>query len=642
MKDYDKESLNDIIHILDLFSILWAYKIFISIACAAGIFVGVYVIVNTDQEFTASATFKLSDTVNGINSSREVDAISRLAGFSDLNKNKLPVDQVMGREFIESLDLKVDFRGDPYFNTYKPNTGKSGWKIEIKNLIGWKSRIADPNEAMWQGISSKYNKSISLSRTVDGAIIVKVIHKDPSRSAVIANTIMDTILQNSKNKQIDNQNQQLNYLAKSLAGALSELEATQSSLKKFSIENTALPLEEFATKSLKLDTLRDQLNHTSDLQDAIGELVSMLEKNSTTREDYLVLSKLYPIVDQVEFRRVLGQNEIISSWSWPKLALVKKVFNTLTERKERLIKELSITKLDADTASNAVGEYARLKRDATIAEASYTVLIENVKAQTMMAGYRPDTSEIYEYAAEPLNPSAPKKKLILIAYTLLGIFIGCIIPLTYAVSRGTYYSHRSLFKGANAQLNINARPLLSLRKRDLIDIPSLITNRQLTALRYLATEVHKDNTNQIIITSARSRLKSIDLANALATYMQTEQYNIGIINLSEKTKMPRSVETVGSFFVKSKVGKISHLQPKNIENTIDFLGKRDFQEQLKIVQSKFDKVFLCADNIDAISLARAISGSATLHLAIAKLKHTQSQHLTQLRKLLTIRGLLYE
>jgi hypothetical protein len=260
----------------------------------------------------------------------------------------------------------------------------------------------------------------------------------------------------------------------------------------------------------------------------------------------------------------------------------------------------------------------------------------------MYAGYSPDTSEIYEYAAQPLNPSAPRRNLILMVYTLLGFFIGCIIPIIYAVLRGNYYSQHSLFKGAKAQLNINVQPLLSLRKRDLIDIPSLIAKRHLTALRCLATEIYKHNTNQIIITSARSRLQSIDLAKALATYMQTDQYKIGIINFSEQTEKPKSIETIGSFFIESKVGKISYLQPNNVENTIDFLGKRNFYEQLEIVQSKFDIVFLCADNIDAISLARAIYGSDTLHLAITRLKHTQSKHLTQLRKLLTIQGLLYE
>ena len=642
MKDFNKELPIDSVYLADIFAILWAHKIFITLACTVGVSLGVYKIVNTNQEFTASATFQLSGVRNKIPLSRELNLLQGLTGIGNLNDNKLPVDEVMGREFIKILNSKVDFLGDPYFNTFKPNNEKNTWKAKVKKIIGWPNSTFNAKEGIWQSISSKYNEKISLYQTPKGATVVKVTHEDPNRSAQIANAIMSTILDNSRTKELKIQDQQLNYLSKTLADALDQLETSQSLLKNFTIENSALPLEEFTAGSLKLNTLREKLNQTSKLRDALGELTLMLEKNLTTRKDYLTLSKSYPIIDQVDFRRVLGQNEIISDWNWPKLPLVKKVFATLTERKERLEIEYEMAQLDTKTASQDLEEFSRLKRDAKIAEATHAILIEQVKSQTMAAGYRPDTSKIYEYAAQPLNPSAPKRSLILIIYTLLGLFIGCIIPIIYAVLRGNYYSQHSLFKDAKAQLNINVRPLLSLRRRDLVEITSLIANRHLTALRCLATEVHKHSSNQIIITSASSRLKSIDLARGLATYMQTDQYNIGIINFSEQTEKLKSFDTVGSFFIKSKVGNVSHLQPKNIENTVDFLGKRNLHEQLEIVQSKFDIVFLCADNIDAISLARAIYGSDTFHLVITRLKHTQSQHLTQLRKLLTIQGLLYE
>mgnify|MGYP000371138293 CR=1 FL=1 len=73
----------------------------------------------------------------------------------------------------------------------------------------------------------------------------------------------------------------------------------------------------------------------------------------------------------------------------------------------------------------------------TIAEATYTVLIEQVKAQSMIAGYQPNRSQIFEYAAPPLKESTPNLKHSLIIGLILGLFFGTINEKskTYSVSR---------------------------------------------------------------------------------------------------------------------------------------------------------------------------------------------------------------
>ena len=85
------------------------------------------------------------------------------------------------------------------------------------------------------------------------------------------------------------------------------------------------------------------------------------------------LRQQFPIVDQVEFRRVLGQNEIISSWSWPDASSVDAVFDTLTERKNRLQSQINASQIDAERSGLALETYAKLEREAKIAEATYTV-----------------------------------------------------------------------------------------------------------------------------------------------------------------------------------------------------------------------------------------------------------------------------
>ena len=375
MQDTLNSNSDDEIDLRELFITLWAYKFLITCACALGIVFGGYYALNAEKEFTSAAIFKIDQSKSGgISLGGELGALANLAGFGGgIAASILPTDQVTGRIFIEKLDAKLNFQADPYFNTYNPNSIDPLWKSLIKRAIGWQKSAIDPQEAIWQGIVAKYTKSIVLDETPDGAVKIVVTHVNPQRAAEISNTIMDEIISTLENKRNTEQDAQLSYLSNTLAKALSDLEASQSRLKQFALENSALPLESFAARSLQLDGLREQLSRTTELYDAVVALSSMLQNKTTDQKSYLALRQQFPIVDQVEFRRVLGQNEIISSWSWPDASSVDAVFDTLTERKNRLQSQINASQIDAERSGLALETYAKLEREAKIAEATYTV-----------------------------------------------------------------------------------------------------------------------------------------------------------------------------------------------------------------------------------------------------------------------------
>jgi hypothetical protein len=210
-------------------------------------------------------------------------------------------------------------------------------------------------------------------------------------------------------KNIKEQDNQLSYLSNTLAKALRDLELSQSKLKEFTLENSALPKENFITGSFQLDYLREQLTRTSELHEAVAAL-SLLQRNKTTNQkSYQMLRQQFPIVDEVEFRRIMGQNEILNTWIWPKASTVNGVFDTLSDRKIRLQSQINATQVDAERSSMALEAYAKLEREAKIAEATYTVLIEQVKLKAWQLAYRPDKTEVYEYASASIIP-LPKTK----------------------------------------------------------------------------------------------------------------------------------------------------------------------------------------------------------------------------------------
>ena len=649
MQDLLNSESNDEIDLRELFITLWAYKLFIAGTCALGFVFGGYYALNADKEFTSAAIFKLGqDTPNDISLSGGLGALADITGFGGLATTILPTDQITGRIFIEKLDAKLNFQADSYFNTYNPNSVDPIWKSLIKSAIGWQKSstdATDAQEAIWQGIVAKYSKNIVLDETPDGSIKIVVTHVNPQRAAEIANAVMDAVISNAKNKKNTEQDQQLSYLSNTLAKALNDLEVSQSNLKEFALENSALPLENFAAGSLQLDALREQLSRTSELHEAVAALWLMLQNKTTDQNNYLALRQQFPIVDQVEFRRVLGQNEIISSWSWPEASSVNTVFDTLSERKIRLQSQIKASQIDAERSGLALEIYAKLEREAKIAEATYTVLIEQVKAQSMVAGYRPDKTEVYEYASASISPSEPKRSLILALGAVLGLFVGGALSLVLAFRCGVYYSKNSLRTGAQARFTASVRALLPLRNKSLDDVNTMLVKKPLSVLRDMAVEIHKSAATQVVVTSSRAKLTGNDVARGLASYMQSDIMKVAVIDFSSRAKkldIDDEKLSVKSFVVAERTGHVSVLRPDGDLAAMELVSHRDFWKNIEALNSTFDLVFLCADNDDAISLLSALEGQKMFHITLARTKKTKSATLAHMRSLLPIQGLLYD
>lgn len=638
---------NDEINLSEIFNIIWVHKILIACLCAIGCYLGVYYASNTQKIYTASASFKISNSKSGgISIGGELGALASMAGIgqSAIN-NSILVDEVMGREFIVSLDKTLNFRSDNFFYKYDPNYVEPAWKAEIKKLINWKSDGINLDESMWQSIIHNYKKNIkfTISKKGDKATIISVNHVNASRAADIANRIMETVIDNERNISANNQAQRLSYLSQTLAKAHGDLEKSLTKLKNFTLENNSLPLENFVLATQVLDNLRVELTRATQIHNALAKVSYLLELEKVSRSDYFMLREEFPIVDQVEFRRVLGQNEIISSWNWPDKTSVKAVFNTLSERRKRLEGEVTKAESKAKKSGQILEEYSALERESQIAEATYTVLIEQVKAQSIIAGYQPDATKVYEFAAPPLRASSPNIIQAVTIGALLGLLFGCLTAFIFYLYRGVYYSQSSLIDAAQSNLNIRAQSLLPTRYISLDKITDQLPIKSYSTLRELALTIHRGNNNIILFTSLKSRLNGSHIANTLAGYMQIENLKIAIINLDTKqSDKQKEKKSVGLFTLIDKKAAISVLQPTHNIRSIDFLGRRDFQEQLQLIQSNFDLIFISADNTSAINLATAYSGQDVLHISSVRMKHTKHNNLLKLRKLLPIQGLLYE
>jgi len=649
MQNINNSTPADEIDLLEILVTLWAFKFYIIFSCVVGISFGAYKAMTAEKTYTATAIYQIFSKSSGNLSLGQNSTSLTLAAVTGnvKNENLAPIDQVMGRRFIESLNKTINLRDDKFFN---PDfiidlSWKSQIKKSVKKLIGWKSNLINAEEAIWQGIIGKYKSNISLLETPGGSIKISVIHNNPDRSAEIANSIMIKIINDSKNKADLAQSNQIKYLSTTLSKSLEDLEISNEKLKQFTLQNGAIPLEEFTIGAQQLSIVREDLVLTKKLHDALAELTSLLKAGKASDTDYQTLRNKHPIVDEVSFRRVLGQNEIITIWSWPELTSAVIVFNTLSDRLARLELQASNLQIEAMKLSNAVETFAKLKREQEVAEASYTVLIEQVKAQKTIAGFRPETSEIYEYAVAPLYSTEPKRNKIILIGGIIGLLIGCALMYLYSLSHGAYYSNRSIVSASKVRLAINARALDSIRRKSISKIIKNLPKRSQNILRNIVVEIHQSGNFLVALTSSNSKLKSINLAYAIASYIQSKDLKIAIINFSADQKDITNESDkliIGSFSIIEEVEQVSVLRPINNSKPIDSIGEKDFQMQIQTLHSEFSYVFLCADNTDTASLASALNGLDVHHIALARRKKTKSQPFKQLIKILPMQGLLYE
>ena len=508
---------DDEIDLSELFFTLWAYKLLIAVISAASLFAAGYHALTTKKEYTAKAIFQIeqSDTGGGFSLGGDLGGLAALAGLAGAVKSGADalIERAQAREFILEANAKLSLEDDPYFNRYDPNYVDPFWKSTLKQMIGWESLEREQRAIIESEILGNFIKFVSVESTDAGALSVSVVHEDPELAAQYANGLMEqmqTLVEVEKNQETQ---KRLNYLSDILADALIDLEKSQKRLSDFSVENSVDPLTGLITDSSKLTALRDNIELVEKFLLILPSLREAIEANKTDQNTYATLRARHPLIDDVRFRRIMGMSEAVSEWRWPALATVNLVEKTLTDRLGRLTVELNEVESQAEVTAESVEEFARLTREATVAEATYTVMIEQVKAQSLAAGYKPETFKVFEYATPPLTPSAPKRTLVLALGLVLGIFTGCAVALILGMRKSVYFTRSALSSAVNATHALRIGTMRRLSRLPLSVLSDRFSKRSHLQLDDLLLDM--GDSKLILVTSSHSRITSGGIARLI-------------------------------------------------------------------------------------------------------------------------------
>ena len=593
---------DDEIDFNELFAVLWSHKILITLFTGLSIFLAGYYAITAEKKFTARSVFQIEQNGNssGLNISGELSALASLAGFSGaqtISSTDILLERVTGREFIIDMKKKFSIDRDSFFNTYDPDYKDPFWKAAIKKIIGWETTDSEKNAIIENNILKNYKKYVFFDDTEGGAIRISVTHIDPKKASYYANSFMKAIREMLEEETNSSQTLRLNYLSEILANALQEMERAQVNLKNYALKNSAMAQENFISDSLKLDEIRMERRKVEEIAALLFIIENLVKSGNLDGNSYEALRSSHPLVDDIEFRRILGMSETISAWSWPDIETLDAVSATLRDRTKRLNIDIANIEENAQIYAKSAEGLAKYTRDAKIAEATYTVLIEQVKSQSLAAGFRPETFKVFEYATPPLSPSSPKRKLLLIVGAVIGLLIGCALSLMNSTRKSVYYTRSALLSNANADLTLRSKPIRRLSRKSIPDMITQLSKRQITVLS--EADLKLASKNIIYVVNSRGQMAASNAARLLAIQSTQSGRNVILCDTTGQSEkeISRQTKSEDDAFPIHNINDSMSLMTSALGSS--FFTSKGFNATITKLAQRYDQVFICTNNKNA-------------------------------------------
>ena len=639
----DSHKYKNDLQLTELFAVIWHHKLLIFLCIISCLFFASYTALTTEKRYIAEAIFKIErKTDNGLNLPNNISGLLSFSGLRQNNSDReLLIERLSSREFILSLNADLNFQNDSFFNDYNPNNSEPLWKATVKEIIGWETKIIDANLVITQKIIKNFLRYVSIGTTPAGAISISVTHRDENKAALYANQIMNGVKRLIEVEEELNSEVRLAYLSEILANALEDMEVSQKKLQEYSLQNSLTAQESFLTGSFLLEELRTKLKDTKEVFSLLKVLEELIANDRVENDTYANLRVSYPLIDDVRFRRILGMSETISAWSWPDYQTLQAVKSTLSDRIQRLEIDIAEKITEAKNYASNAKAVGSLKRNATIAEAAYTVLIEQVKSQSLIAGFRPESFKVFQYATIPIGPSTPNRRLLLVVGFLSGIFLGSGLALLNWLRNGVLYTISSIEAEGDSRLNLRSTNFRRLSNQSLPKIKEKLKNYQLPQLD--EAMFHLSEKKLIYVFNAGSRISSTGLAKIIATYLTQTGRNILLIDIPASTKALRKKNETENLYDIGDIENIDGINVVKTENKIfysNLLANKEFKSNLNKLIEKYDHIVMSTDKSNSLVGLSAIKDLQVNLVTLCRRRKTKKKELKKIKSAYPI-GILF-
>lgn len=598
----------------------------------AGAF-GYYAFRMATPKYLSTAVFEMPDAAGTSGLSDVVPLAGLLGGAANATAANVR-DMIAGRDFILEVAGDLDLRSDPTFNAW---LNPPGGLFAILIQLGISEVPPITDLLVDSTIVSAYRDRVALAETEDGALIVNVTHFDPIVAAEIANTVVRKVLEKDRESKIQEQRSRIGYLSSELAAAQLELDEAVAQVQAFAVGKNIASAEELFQQSQQLVRLRDREQEISERLVGLEALLDFLDTPGADADGLEALLDRFAALRQRDTLLALGEPRAPEAW----LALPRElIVNTragLQTRQAQVERSLATAEEEAALTAVNAAELAQLEREVKVKTATFEVITQQFKEQSLLSGFELSEGKIFETAVPALAPVSPKKLMLLVAGGLLGGVLGVGFAVVRNMSRGRVHSRRGLQGVLGPAARLFSRDKLpSFRGRKPLNI--LRAARDIASPEQSALSFALNSEGVPIVTTATAKREASGLAFLVAGQMVGPESKTVVVDLF--AQLSCTGETQGGYRVQSLDDTLDLAQPVSPDQVAPrSVARLTFTDDLKELLARYENAVLLLPALRQSSyVLSALASLEPVLVTTARLGRVQQTEMREIGELLPSAG----
>ena len=646
----------DEIDLRSLVLAIWRGKFLVILAsCLGFVLGGYYAFVFAKVSYATSAT-----VVQEVDQEPVVDFNAALSGGSfgggaDQSSINTEIQVIKSRGLLELLVAELNLLSDPEFNVELAEEPT----FSVKKVINGAMSIIGISVADDPTLTDQQILDAVVDRILDDLVVanlrltyvfnISISTSSPQKSADIVNTLAELYIANQLDVKSRANRRDIEWLTERVRDLQQELEVAEVAVKDFNAATDLINEETLAALNRQVKELRDRLEEELSREAEIVEKIKRLEAATLDRQAMVF------VTENRELGRIF-ENE--SSTQTPDWTNFDRLFNEILQRTktelERLQRQIvaleaSIVQQEiaADQQSSDLLRLQQLQREATASGVLYEFFLSRLKETSVQSGIQEPESRILSRAVVPVDPSAPRRVLILASSILVGGIAGVLFLIIRELRISTFRAVEVLENHTNltavGELPNSAGRSLS---RALKQISGRSNTPLATAIRNLRASVllaQPDSAAKVfLITSSVPKEGKTRLATLLAQSMSNSGKKV--LLLEANLRAPNIAKQLRAAFSSS----LTAIENENVEfsdvvsrdvfasvdvafskadklETIDFLSSDRFRDFVNEMRSEYDYVIFDGPAVQIAPDAGILSQYADMVLYLVKWNSTTRQ-----------------
>ena len=571
------------------------------------------------------------------------------------------IEVLRSRDLLEKLVIELDLTSDPEFNReLRPEPLISGTRVlnMVRAAVGQpiqEKRVLSPTQVRDASVDN-LRDLLSVSNVRQSYVYnITATTRSAEKSTLITNTLAEFYIRNQLDVKAESNLQATAWLTDRLGQLRIELEASEAKVKDFNAQTDLINADTLAALNRQVKELRERLDGVrlslSELTVRIGQMEAAALNNDAQQmaalaQDLTLDRLLADLSSQTTSSRTAFDNRFAQLIVQDKLERDRLAMQITSL-------ELSIAQQERQTSEQSADliTLQQLEREAAASGLLYEYFLSRLKETSVQSGIQSPDSRVLSRAVEPLDPSAPRKAIILILSLVLGLTTGAAFVLFREMTQKTFRAAEEL-ESRTSYAVIGQIPKIPVRRRGkvlkyLTDKPTSVAAEAVRNMRtsVLLTDVEKPpqiimstssipgegkTTQSLALTQNLAGLgKSVLLIEGdirkriFAKYFEIKDENGLMATLEGKVSLKEAVHHEPSL----NADVLMSEQPT--ANAADLFSSQAFVNLIMQVRKEYDYIVIDTPPVLAVPDARIIGKHVDTTLYTVRWDHTTHRQVTQ-------------